>query len=175
MSDAAFPYKPRLITIEMLGSRPFYQASVRAALVDALLSSPELAPEQMSMEEEGGEPFSRAELSTGDWAPSQGTQYLRRTKGQPYELRLSLAKRPRLIMEFPVAKTPGRNLPLVFRAGDLLAAAFQPDMGWVHISAELPSPPTAPDDVTQELMDLGSDGHPVDYRNYGPGGLGLRS
>jgi hypothetical protein len=175
MSDAAFPYVPRLIAIEMVGARPIFQGGVRTALVDALLSSPELVPEQVGMSEEGGKPFDRKALGTADWAPSQGTWFLRRTKGQPYVLQLSLSKRPHLYMEFPVAKTPARNLPLVFQAGDLLAAAFQPDMGWVHVSAELPTPPTAPDDVTQELMDLGSDGHPTKYGKYGPGGLGLRS
>jgi hypothetical protein len=143
--------------------------------VDALLSDAELAPEQMSKDEAGGEPFARTALSQGDWAPSQLTQFLRRTRGQPYELQLTLSKRPHLGMEFPVAKTPARNLPLVFRAGDLLAAAVQPDMGWVHVCAQLPKPPKEPDDVTQSLMDLSSDGNPVDYSEDGPGGLGMRT
>lgn len=174
MSDASFPYKPRLIAIDMVGARPLYSGAVRAALVDALLSIPDLAPEQMSLDESREVPLDRQALSK-DWAPSQSTQFLRRTRGQPYELRLALSKSPRLIMEFPAEKTPARSLPLVFRVGDLLAEVFQPDMGWVHIVAEHPAPPLDAEAVTQELMDLSADGHPKRYRDPGPGGLGLRT
>jgi hypothetical protein len=36
-------------------------------------------------------------------------------------------------------------------------------------------PSADPEDVTQELMASGCDGHPYRYRDHGPGGLGFRT
>ena len=169
-----FPYPPRKIQVEMVGATPLYKAKERLKVVDALSSEEKLTPELWAIHERGAEPFDRKKFQQYGNTPGPVSLYVRRKRQFCYELAISIDHRPRLIMEFHPGKLKPANLPMVFRAGDLLAEAFRCDFGWVHLSSFVRLPSADPEDVTQKLMDLGCVGHPY-YRDHGPGGLGFRT
>jgi hypothetical protein len=174
-NEAVFPYPPRLIQTTLVGPTPLYQPRVRRAVVDALGREEKLGPEYFIIHDGKRRPFDRDALVR--WIRDPNPVFLRvgRKRQIPYEVWMDVGHRPRLLMEFPPRKLKPAQLPLVFEAAELLAEAFRPDFGWVHLDSSVRLPSPDPEDVTQELMDRGCDGHPGRYGDYGPGGLGFRT
>jgi hypothetical protein len=169
-----FPYPPRRINVELVGATPLYKARERLKVVDALCSEEKLTPELWAIHERGAEPFDRKKFQQYGNDPGPVSLHVLRKRQLWYELDLSIDTRPRLDMDFHPGKLKPANLPMVFRAGDLLAEAFRCDFGWVHLASFVRLPSPDPEDVTQKLMDMGFDPH-HSYRDHGPGGLGFRT
>ena len=159
----------------MTGGRPFYDAAVRRAVIDALLAQPNFTPEVWSTKERGGLPFDyekAVNYRTG--APDGLTLFLRRKKAIQYDLSMFLHKQPALIMNYePVPDA--KHWPALYALAEGFANAYQPDLLWVKPVFEREF--DADDARSRTLARISQAGTvaPIAYRKKGIGGLGFRT
>jgi hypothetical protein len=169
------PYEPRQVTYEFVTSLPFYDGAVTSRVLEALCNVPELVPEKYGTEERGQSAFDPHAWPKTPGVPNAAcTYHFKRTKRLKYIMRLHPDWRPRLYLDFD-PKMPAKDYPLVFEASDAVAAACEPDIGWVHFSSHVNLPSATPGDEIQEVMDLATDAHAGRWRDQGPRGLGMRT
>jgi hypothetical protein len=169
------PYEPRIIRLDMTGGRPFYQRDVLAPVVAALGASPLFAPEYWGLDERSAFPFDAKKVSSV--AKGEASFYmlqLKRKKRLKHTSLIRLNDKPGFIVELS-PKTPAADWRSLFDLGNSLAEAYRPDIAWVHLYSKVVPPPTDEDDATQLLMDRSVVGSGIEYDDYGPGGLGLRT
>jgi hypothetical protein len=151
-----------------------YDGRVRGRVLDVLCADPLLVPTHASFDERHQDPFEPAAIDRSPGAPSSLFHYLKRGKKLKYRAAFALSASPRFYIDFD-PKLPPKQWSLVFERSDAVAAACEPDMGWVHLSSHVRLPSDVPGDELQDVIDSCTDGHPVRWRDYGPRGLGMRT
>ena len=159
----------------MAGGSPLYERDVLAPVVRALRAHPLLAPETWGLDERSRFPFEEDEvLRAARGEPSVYELQLRRSRRVKHTTMLSLGRQSSFQVEIAPA-TPRRDWPRLFEAGDALAAAYRPDVGWVHVFTSPPPPFESEAERVDAAIDAGVDGTNTGYGLHGPGGLGLRT
>ena len=159
----------------MVGHRPLYQPDVLESLLDTFEANRLFAPKDWGLDERAHEPYSHTRVAkVAEGKPSDDLIFLRRPRQLKQTTILRLDERPGAATELSL-KTPPSDWHHLFSLGDALAAAYQPDIAWVHIYSDAPPPFTTEAQELKYLMDAGVTGFSVGYRDNGPGGLGLRT
>lgn len=168
-------FAPRAIGLELIGVRPLYRQDVLLPLLRQLQSQPLLAAELWGLDQHTDRPYDEQEIARlADGAPLASALQLRRGKRIQYSAQILLGRFPGVSLQI-APQTPARDWPALFVLGDALAEVYQPDIAWVHISADLEPPFDDPQQETRFLIDSGVVGAGVSYEDFGPGGFGLRT
>jgi hypothetical protein len=167
--------KPERIKVIMAGGAPLYERPVLAAVVGVLRGHPQFAPETWGLDERSRFPFDEEEvLGAAEGRPSAHVLQLRRARRVKHTTLAPLGRHPGFSVDVDPRTAP-RDWPLVFELGDRLAAAYRPDVGWVHCFTSPPAPFESEDERVDYTIDAGVDGTSAGYGDHGPGGLGLRT
>lgn len=160
--------------VELVGDRRLYERAALEPVLRALGARRPFEPESWGLDERCGLPWDEARaLGAAGGRTSPAVLQLQRKKRIAYDAMIGLSDRPYVVVE-PKPRTAAKDWPLVFELGDALANAYEPEVGWVHAWA---APPYPMDEAAKARLriDLGCNGAPNDYQDYGPGGLGMRT
>jgi hypothetical protein len=164
-----------MISLDMTGEGHLYQRDALSPIIQTLAAAPLFAPETWGLDERSAFPFDlKRAISNANGKASQFMLQLRRKRRLKYTAFIRLSDRPAFAIELS-EKTPAADWPHLFALGDLLTAAYQPDIAWAHLFAKVKPPLTSTEGETQRLMDIGVGAFDHHYIDYGPGGLGLRT
>jgi hypothetical protein len=174
---------PVKATVSMVGTRPLFVEANLQAILGVVEPNDRFTPSAWSLEERRSNPYSRSALLerlalSGKPLP-QTDLYLRRKTAPSYSMTLALAERPWISLECD--KLPASDRAAFFALGDKLAAAFQPDLGAVHLwvglrdEDQIDEPFANEDEQDAELMMYAATHLPVQYYKQGPTGLAMRT
>jgi hypothetical protein len=164
-----------LLKIDIVGSQPLYDSTVRNKLLEELLKHPKFVPEQWGYSERGGNKFDADKVLAHDAGDaSQETLQFRRRRGVRYDMRMHLGRRPNLVWVFE-PPPPKETWQELFTIAEGFANAYEPDVLWVMARTSMKFNFDDADSRTQTLMARGTGGAPVHYRDHGVGSLGIRT
>ena len=170
------PFRPRLLSIALVGERSFAVRKTVTAFVKLLTDQPGFAPETWGHEERDVA-FHYGERLPVDHADDrEEVSYFQLVRQAPiaYHALLDQDEPGNAVIDID-PQTPPEAWPQVFALGDRLADDYQPDLALVHIHAALDGVPEDERTRRQQQLDLGAHLSPAAYRAWGPGGLGLRT
>lgn len=167
--------KPGAIQICMAGGPPLYQRQVLEPVLNAFQADPLFAAEGWGLDERSYFAYDEADIlriAKGDSSPY--VLQLKRKHSLKHTALLRLNRKPALVVNFHPS-TKAKDWPAIFAWAGALAAAYQPQIAWVHIFSA-PEPPLEDEEHKRHyLMDASVTGAGPDYENDGPGGLGMRT
>lgn len=167
--------RPRAIQVCMAGGPPLYQQQVLQPVLHAIQADPLFTAEGWGLDERSNFPYDEAELlkiARGDSTPY--VLQLKRKHRLKHTTFLRLSQRPALVVYFHPSVKPA-DWTAIFTWAGSLAAAYQPQIAWVHIFSA-PEPPLEDEQQKRHyLMDASVTGAGPDFESDGPGGLGMRT
>jgi hypothetical protein len=164
-----------MIQINMAGDRPLYYQETLASVLQALQANPLFSAETWGLDERSNKPYEESKiLLVANGKSSPFVLQLRRKKKIQHTTTIRLSNRPGVIVNVP-PNTPSQDWFNIFELGDSLASAYQPDIAWIHLFADLELPFSDEHQKTQFIMDSGVVGSGSNYDDDGPGGLGIRT
>jgi hypothetical protein len=170
------PFRPRLLSIRLVGERSFAVRKMVTAFVKLLTEQPRFAPETWG-HEEGDVALLYGDRLPVDLADDRDeVSYFQLQRAAPLAYHALLDQdAPGNAVIHVDPRTPPSEWPALFALGDRLADDYQPDIGLVHIHAALDGAPDDERTRRQQQLDLGAHLSPAAYRAWGPGGLGVRT
>jgi hypothetical protein len=137
-----------MISLDMRGERHLYQRDALSPIIRTL-AAPLFAPETWGLDERSAFPFDvQQALLIADGEASPYVLQLRRKRRLKYTAHIRLSDRPALIIDLS-EKTPAADWRHLFALGDLLTAAYQPDIAWAHPLSKAMPPFTSTEGETQ--------------------------